>query len=228
MIVYDSPELRVAWYKNFLKMIMAGAGENQTHCLSVGARQTLFQICRAVGAKRVLDLGTCMGVSALTLAVAVGPGGQVVTVDIVDVNADGWLWDTKDVVSGRPSELMRCAGVADRVVFVQSCAADFLLGGTDLFDLAFLDASHSPGETYRELLGCLDRVKPGGLVVMDDVFVDNQPIDPGGWSIAGPWLALEALKLARPGTEYQLIGANIDGSPTRMALLVVPDVDVAE
>lgn len=184
---YDTQALAGHW--SSAEKLMQSLGERAVfRAMSIGTRRILFQAIRAMGARSVLDIGTYTGTSALAFALAVGPGGRVVTVDVVDANADDGYWSV-DGRPQRPSELMVKAGVSDWVEFVTADANDYLRSTDERFDFICIDSAKSEDDTYEQLPLVMDRLNPGGLVFMDDVFADGKPM-PSGYYEAAHWNVL--------------------------------------
>ena len=122
----------------------------------------------ATGARRVLEAGTFTGYSSQVFADAVGPDGRVVTVD-----AD-------ETIQHLARSRAKAAGLADRIEYIHGDGiAEFekmLPDRTGWFDLAFLDADKQRVVRYCEL--CLKLLRPGGLVLIDNVFRDGKVADP--------------------------------------------------
>jgi predicted O-methyltransferase YrrM len=112
----------------------------------------------------VLDIGTFTGYSALCMAEGLGTGGLVHTIDVVDRHLpllqqaaqDAWLADRIQAHTGQASEII------PRLV------------GT--FDLVFIDADKENYITYFDLV--VDRVRPGGLIVADNVLWSGRVLEP--------------------------------------------------
>nr|WP_204000793.1 class I SAM-dependent methyltransferase [Micromonospora lutea] len=121
----------------------------------------LTLLTRLVRARKVIDVGTFTGLSALAFARGVAPGGTVVTCD----NSDRWL------------ELARAhwqrAGVADRIDFRLGPAARTLRAMPERadVDVIFVDADKLNYPTYYELVVPL--LRPGGLLLLDNVLLDG-------------------------------------------------------
>jgi predicted O-methyltransferase YrrM len=167
-----------------LQVFMAHGEVSVFRAMSVGTRRILFQTLRAMQAKDVLDIGTYNGTSALTFALA---GTRVVTVDVVDANAPDGYWK----VDGRPhspQQLMDKAGV--EVEFVTQDANEYLKTTEDKFDFICIDSAKSEQDTYEQIPLAVSRLKPGGLIFMDDVFADGQPM-PSGYYEAAHWNVLQ-------------------------------------
>ena len=186
--------------------------------MSVGTRELLFKTVQATDAKSVLDIGTYVGTSALAFALAVGPGGKVVTVDIVDANAPDGYW----AVDGRPRsprDMLAKAGVADRVEFVTKSALEYLRATTDTFDFVCIDGGKDFEEDYAAALLAMDKLNPGGLMFFDDVFPTGQPMKPGGYCTDGPWKVVEKLTKTYPLKHIQ-VDNSPDGASVRCAFIV--------
>ena len=128
-----------------------------------GAFMTLLM--RAMGARRALELGTFTGYSAICIARGLADGGMLVTCDI----------------SGEWTEVARRyfdeAGVADRVDLRLGPALDTLreFPANDPFDFAFIDADKTEYPEYYE--ECLRLLRPGGLMMLDNVLRGGQVLD---------------------------------------------------
>jgi len=129
-----------------------------------GALLTL--LVRLTGARRVVEVGTFTGYSALCLARGLPDDGRLLCCDINDT------W----VSVGRP--FWARAGVADRIEVRLGPAAETLaaLPPDLLLDLAFIDADKTGYATYYEAL--LRRLRPGGLILVDNVLWGGRVIDP--------------------------------------------------
>jgi Methyltransferase domain len=59
---------------------------------------------------------------------------------------------------------------------VKICSSDqFFSKNTILFDVIFIDGLHTFEQVLRDLLNSLNSIKPGGLVIIDDVYPDSRP-----------------------------------------------------
>jgi caffeoyl-CoA O-methyltransferase len=128
-------------------------------------------LARAVGARRVIECGTAIGVSTLHLARAVGEGGHVVSFDVDpdrQATARGYL---------------ERAGVGDRVDLRLQPALDGLAGLDGAYDLAFLDAIKSEYAAYVDL--ALPLLRSGGLLVIDNALMGGNVA--AGERVSGGW-----------------------------------------
>jgi predicted O-methyltransferase YrrM len=118
------------------------------------------------GARRVLEVGTLGGYSTICLARAVGPDGQVVTLE----------YEPRHAEVARVN--LQRAGVADRVEIVVGAALDTLptLTGGEPFDLAFLDADKENNAAYVQW--AVDLGHPGTVIVVDNVVRNGRVLNP--------------------------------------------------
>ncbi|HET8698045.1 MAG TPA: class I SAM-dependent methyltransferase [Gammaproteobacteria bacterium] len=125
-------------------------------------------LVKLIGARRCIEIGTYTGYSALAVALALPPDGQLVA---CDVNAE-WT----DV--GR--KYWRDAGVESRIDLRIRPALDTLdevlaAGAAGTFDFAFVDADKPNYGAYLEKLLVL--LRAGGLIAVDNTLaVSGAPI----------------------------------------------------
>ncbi|MEN8145246.1 MAG: O-methyltransferase, partial [Gemmatimonadota bacterium] len=122
--------------------------------------------CAAVGAERILEVGTLGGYSALWLLSLVPDSARLVTLEI---NPDH---------AALAAEAFFAARVSDRVDQRLGPAADLLqdLAAEPTFDAVFLDADKVSYPRYLEL--CTPLIRPGGLLIADNVFWDGKMVEP--------------------------------------------------
>ena len=119
----------------------------------------------AIGAKRVLEVGTLGGYSAIWIARALPAGGRVLSIEIDPRHADF------------ARRYIRRANVEGIVEVRVGRALDMLasLDG-ERFDAIFLDADKEPLPTYFEW--SLRLVRPGGLIIADNALWGGRVMDP--------------------------------------------------
>jgi O-methyltransferase len=129
--------------------------------------QLLAFLIELTGAMRVLEIGCFTGYGALAMALALPPGGRVVTLDV----NEHW-----PAIGRRHWER---AGVADRIELRLGLAMDSLdrleAEGAQ-FDLAYVDADKKLYDEYYE--SALTLVRPGGVVALDNVLWGGAVADP--------------------------------------------------
>lgn len=135
---------------------------------------TLCGIVRLIGARRVLEIGTFDGGTALNLAANIPPDGSITTVDLpVDWSGDLAL-DVPDSamnVTGRQTVGAKYRGTSlesnIRQVYGDSAVLDWsTLGGP--YDLVFIDGCHSYDYVTQDTANGLQCLRPGGVMVWHD------------------------------------------------------------
>ncbi len=131
-----------------------------------GALMTM--LARLVGAERAIELGTFTGYSAICIARGLAEGGRLTACEL----------DSDRAEAARAN--FAAAGVADRIDVLVGPAAESLAGlvadGSGTYDLAFIDADKESYGGYYE--GCLELLRPGGLIVIDNVLRGGDVTDP--------------------------------------------------
>src|SRR5438874_5627155 len=165
-IVPDAIERYLAKLNHSSSPVLDGiARDNQTRGLplvdaEVGA--LLRVLATAVGAKRILEIGTAIGYSGIWLAGALPPGGMLVTLEMDEDRAR------------RARENFARAGIADRANVIIGDAQRMLAKVSGPFDLVFQDGDK---QLYTPLLDRLvGLLRPGGLLVTDNVLWDGEVV----------------------------------------------------
>jgi predicted O-methyltransferase YrrM len=122
-------------------------------------------LLRAVGAKRVLEVGTLGGYSAIWMARALPADGELLSIELEPDHA------------AFAARYIARAGFGERVKIRVGRALDVLpsLDG-EVFDAVFLDADKEPLPTYLDW--ALRLVRPGGLIMADNALWGGKVIDP--------------------------------------------------
>jgi predicted O-methyltransferase YrrM len=132
--------------------------------ISADEGRLLQVLLSAISARRVLEVGTLGGYSAICMARALPPDGRVVTVEIEPKHAEF------------ARRYIERAQLADRIEVRVGRALDVLpaLDG-ERFDVIFLDADKEPLPTYFEW--ALRLVRPGGLIIADNALWGGRVYD---------------------------------------------------
>lgn len=122
-------------------------------------------LLRAIGARRVLEVGTLGGYSAIWMARALPADGELLSIEIDPDHAEF------------ANRYIARAGLNTRVRVRVGRALEVLpsLDG-ERFDAVFLDADKEPLPTYLEW--ALRLVRPGGLIMADNALWGGKVIDP--------------------------------------------------
>jgi caffeoyl-CoA O-methyltransferase len=136
--------------------------------MQVAAEQGAFLtlLSRAIGARAAVEVGTFTGYSAVCIARGLAEGGRLLT---CDVNED-WAAIARRSFAD--------AAVADRIDLRIGPALDTLRGlpADTTFDLGFIDADKTGYRDYYEEI--LARLRPGGLLLLDNVLWMGSVVDP--------------------------------------------------
>jgi predicted O-methyltransferase YrrM len=123
----------------------------------------LFQLAAASGARRVFEMGSGFGYSTVWFARGVGPEGHV-------HHTDGDPENSK-----KAQEYLGRAGLRDRVTFSTGDARRIIRETPGEFDIVFMDIDKDQyPDAYRIFR---DRVKVGGLVVVDNLVWSGRVAD---------------------------------------------------
>lgn len=138
-----------------------GAGANLPLVdAEVGA--LLRVLATAVGASRILEIGTAIGYSGIWLAGALPPGGMLLTLE------------AKPDRARQARENFARAGLADRTNVIIGDAGLLVAKVAGPFDLIFQDGDKVQ---YAQMLDRLvDLLRPGGLLVTDNVLWSGEVV----------------------------------------------------
>ena len=137
--------------------------------MQIGPEQGAFMamLVKLMGAKRILELGTFTGYSALAMAL---------TGDVKIIAAD-----VSEEWTNVARKYWKKAGVEGRIELRLGPAAETLeqllkAGEASRFDLMFIDADKSSYDTYYE--GGLKLLRTGGVILIDNVLWSGSVADP--------------------------------------------------
>jgi caffeoyl-CoA O-methyltransferase len=133
--------------------------------------ELLTMLTQLVGATSAVEVGVFTGYSSICIARGLAPSGTLLACDV----SEEWTsiarryWDR--------------AGVADRIDLRIAPAIETLraLPAQETIDIAFIDADKEGYPAYYAEL--VTRVRPGGLIVLDNVLRGGRVVDP---SATGP------------------------------------------
>jgi predicted O-methyltransferase YrrM len=134
--------------------------------MQIGADQgqLMAMLVQLAGAKRCLEIGTYTGYSALAVALALPEDGRLVCCDL----SEEWT------AVGRP--FWKKAGVEKKIELRIGPALETLNTLSGPFDFVFIDADKENYAAYYER--CLALVRPGGLIVVDNVLWSGEVANP--------------------------------------------------
>ena len=131
--------------------------------------QLMSMLVQLIVPNKIIEVGTFTGYSSLVMALALPENGKIVACDI------------SEKYTSKARLFWKEAGVADKIELRLGNASESLekmlnegLSGT--FDMAFIDADKENYKIYYEK--CLELIRPGGLILIDNVLWYGRPADP--------------------------------------------------
>lgn len=150
---------------------LAGAFDAPEHndmpAIQVGASEgkTLELLMKMIGAKKVVEVGTLAGYSAIRMARGLGDGGKLWSIE----------YDERHAEVARKN--IEAAGLSDRVEVRVGAGLDVLpaLEEHGPFDAVFIDADKANYDKYGAWAA--DNLRSGGLLIGDNAFYFNDLLD---------------------------------------------------
>ncbi len=142
----------------------------QEHKVPIAEPETarlMSVLSKLVRPKKILEVGTAIGYSAIIMSEGLAEGGTITTLE----------YDPETVEAARQN--IERAGLADRITVVEADAKDYLsyLDCDESFDMIFLDG---PKAHYLFMLDDAVRLlKKGGLLVSDNILFKGMTADDG-------------------------------------------------
>jgi len=136
----------------------------EAHMLSGPLQGKLLEmISQLLRPRRVLEIGTFMGYSALCLAAGLTEDGELHTIELREEDAD------------RAAGYFRRSERGERILLHRGNALAILPTLNEVWDLVFIDAD-KPGyiDYYQQVL---PRVRNGGLIIADNVLFHGQVLE---------------------------------------------------
>lgn len=157
----------------------------------------LHVLALACAARRIVEVGTAIGVSTLYMARALPAGGKVVSFDIDPER------------QGAARTYLERAGVADRCDLRLKDARDGLPElDAGAYDMAFIDGTKTQYSDYFDRL--LPLLREGGLLIVDNVLMGGTVAEGRGDE---EWTS-EQIKSARAFNERLLHSEGLTGTVT--------------
>ena len=139
--------------------------------MQIGPDQAQFMalLARAIRAEKTIEIGVFTGYSSIAVALALPMHGRILACDVSDewtsIARKYWLE----------------AGVANKIGLRLAPASETLqhlikAGEAGTYDFVFIDADKTNYDNYYEL--CLQLVRPGGLILIDNTLWSGKVIDP--------------------------------------------------
>ncbi|WP_443066493.1 O-methyltransferase [Streptomyces sp. NBC_01262] len=152
--------------RELVEVTHARLGEDATMQSAEEQGPLLAFLVRLTGARRIVEVGTFTGFSALSMAQALPADGELIACDI----SEEWT------AYGR--QAWAKAGVADLIDLRIGPALETLraLPADPVVDFVYLDADKENYVNYWEEL--VPRMRPGGMIVADNTLFHGRVLDP--------------------------------------------------
>ena len=125
--------------------------------------RVLSMISNMIKPKRILEIGTYTGYSALCLAEGLQPDGKLITIDV------------NEELELRVRGYFDAAHLADKIEYLIGNAATIIPTLRGEFDLVFIDADKEQYCTYYDLV--IEKIKPDGIILADNVLWSGKVLD---------------------------------------------------
>lgn len=120
-------------------------------------------ISRMCHPENILEIGTFTGYSAICLARGLKSGGKLITIE------------NNDELETKILDYFRKAELEDKIELKIGNALEIIPKLDTTFDLIFIDAEKTEYLNYYQLV--IDKVDPGGFIIVDNVLWDKKVID---------------------------------------------------
>jgi caffeoyl-CoA O-methyltransferase len=153
-----------------LKALREETATGPMSVLQISADQGQFMalVVKLTGARRILEIGTFTGYSALAMALALPEDGRLFTLDVNKEWTDTAIRYWRQAGVHKKIELHLAPALATMEGFLSQ-------GQGESFDLIFIDADKLNYPHYYEF--GMRLLKPGGLILVDNVFWRGKIID---------------------------------------------------
>ncbi|MGV0005611.1 MAG: O-methyltransferase [Candidatus Porifericomitaceae bacterium WSBS_2022_MAG_OTU9] len=127
--------------------------------------QFLALLVKLMGARRILEIGTYTGYSALWMATTLPSGGEIISCDI------------NEETSAIAKKYWQLAQQQHKIKLKLAPALQSMrqLQGTAPLDMVFIDGPKTEYQQYAEL--ALQLLRPGGLMAVDNTLWDGKVLD---------------------------------------------------
>jgi predicted O-methyltransferase YrrM len=157
---------------HILSRLREETSSDPMHMMQISPEQGQFMslLVKLMGAERAIEIGVYTGYSSLCVAMAMPAKGKMVACDV----SDSWTsvarryWEEAGVASKIDLHLAPATQTLERLLKRQ--------GERGAYDFAFIDADKGSYDGYYER--CLELLRPGGLMAIDNVFWGGDVANP--------------------------------------------------
>lgn len=145
--------------------------DRETHLKVPGARmlsghlqgQVLAMVSKMIRPRRILELGTFTGYSAICLARGLDETGRLITIEL------------DDELEGMAHKFFFKAGFQQQIFQIIGPALEIVPELNEIFDLVFLDADKREYVAYYNLV--FDKVRRGGYIIADNTLWSGKVLE---------------------------------------------------
>jgi len=123
----------------------------------------LTMLSQMIQPKRILEIGTFTGYSAICLAKGLHPSGKLHTIEVNDELE--WI----------ATKYIEKAGMRDQIIQHIGDACEIIPTLNETFDFVFLDGNKREYSRYYDLV--FDEVRPGGYLLADNILWDGKVVE---------------------------------------------------
>lgn len=154
---------------DFLRSLKRDAEAAGLPAIQISPEQGAFMgvFLKAIGARRVIEVGTLGGYSAIIMAHALPEDGRVISLEIDPMHAEF------------ARNAVREAGLEEKITIKVGTGIDLLereLAGSGPYDFAFIDADKPSYCRYVDLI--LPMMRPGGVIAGDNALAWGEACNP--------------------------------------------------
>jgi predicted O-methyltransferase YrrM len=125
----------------------------------------LEMISKMIQPENILEIGTFTGYSAICLAKGLRPAGRLTTIEL------------NDELTAFAGSFFEKAGLSSVIEQLTGNALDIIPRLDHIFDLVFIDGDKREYVGYYKVV--IDKVKPGGLIIADNVLWGGRVLEKG-------------------------------------------------
>jgi predicted O-methyltransferase YrrM len=123
----------------------------------------LQMLCQMIRPKRILELGTYTGYSAISMGLALDDDALIHTIELRD--------EQEEIIT----KFIEKAGLQETIICHFGDALEIIPTLDETFDLVFIDADKREYSHYYHLV--FDKVRPGGYLIADNILWDGKVVE---------------------------------------------------
>ena len=125
--------------------------------------RVLSMLSKMIGPKRILEIGTYTGYSAICLCEGLAPEGRLHTIDI------------NEELESMVRKYFIKAGIEKKITYHIGDAMKIIPSLNERFDIVFIDADKINYSNYYDLV--FEKVRPGGFIIADNVLWSGKVLE---------------------------------------------------